>query len=58
MRSLSDPAPPRCQGCIDLEKRITAMERAFALMSDFRSRPPARTSARQKAAEAWGVEAS
>ena len=49
--------PPRCQGCIALEKRVADMEKAFALMQDYRSRPPASPSARQKAAQAWGVEA-
>lgn len=49
--------PPRCQACAALEKRLDDMEQAFALMKDYRSRPPASPSARQKAAQAWGVEA-
>lgn len=61
MDTLSPPVPPRCQGCteriVSLEKRIADMERAFALMADYRSRPPARPSARQKAAERWDIEA-
>ena len=56
MDTLSPPVPPRCQGCIELEKRVADMERAFALLADVRANP--RPAARQKAALAWGMEAS
>ena len=56
MASLKPQAPARCQGCIELEKRVADMERAFALLADIRANP--RPAARQKAALAWGMEAS
>lgn len=61
MQTLRAPAGACCQEhaerIVSLEKRIADMERAFALMADYRCRPPAGPSARQKAAQVWGVEA-
>ena len=56
MASLRPQAPARCQGCIELERRVADMEQAFALLADVRANP--RPPARQKAALAWGMEAS
>lgn len=56
MASLRPQAPARCQGCIELEKRVADMEQAFALLADVRANP--RPTARQKAAERWHPAAS
>ena len=53
MESLRPQAPPRCQGCTDLEKRVAEMERFFAILQGSVPRPP---SARQRAAERWHQE--
>jgi hypothetical protein len=53
-------APACCQEHAEqiaaLEHRIAEMEQFFAILQGATS--PARSSARKKAAEAWGVEAS
>ena len=54
MQSLKEPAPGRCAGCIELEKRMDDWEKFFAILRG--KTPPARTLARQKAAERWQQE--